>query len=117
MAVTHVFAGIPVDGYEQALAFYERLFGRPPDRFPTDHEAVWQLTDTGLIYVVTDPARAGTGLLTLIVDDLDAWVAAVSDRGIDVGEPVTIPGAVRRATIADPEGNRITLGEVPAASQ
>ena len=51
MAVTHVFAGIPVADHEAAFEWYERLLGRPPDRLPTEDEAVWELTDAGL-----DPA-------------------------------------------------------------
>ncbi len=113
MTITHVFAGIPTADLESALPFYERLLGRAPDRFPHDREAVWQLAEGGLIYVVTDPGRAGTALLTLIVDDLDRSVEELEERGLRVGPIDTIPGAVRRTTITDPDGNTITLGEVP----
>ena len=111
MAITHVFAGVPVADYEAAIEWYRRLLGRPADRFPTEDEAVWQLTDTGLIYVVSDPERAGTALLTLIVDDLDAWAAAVSRRGILPGEIETMGDVVRTTVITDPEGNRIQVGQ------
>ena len=114
MAVTHVFAGLPVADHEAALEFYERLLGRPPDRIPTDGDAVWHLSETGLIYVVRDQARAGRSLLTLIVDDLDTWVAEATRRGITFGEIDDVPGAVRRISVTDPDGNRITIGEVPA---
>jgi predicted enzyme related to lactoylglutathione lyase len=113
MAITHVFAGIPVSDHEAALEWYERLLGRPPDRIPTDGDAVWALSETGLIYVVRDAPRAGGSLVTLIVDDLDAWIADVSARGITAGEIDTVPGAVRRTAVTDPDGNRITVGEVP----
>ena len=112
MAVTHVFAGIPVADHEAALEWYERLLGRPPDRSPTEDEAVWELTDAGLIYVVGDEERAGSALLTLIVDDLDGWAEAAARRGIQVGEIDTVPGAVRRTVITDPDGNRIQFGQV-----
>jgi predicted enzyme related to lactoylglutathione lyase len=111
--ITHVFAGLPVANHEAATEWYGRLLGRPPDRTPTDGDAVWQLTDTGLIYVVHDPTRAGSSLLTLIVDDLDAWVDEVTRRGIACHEVETVPGAVRRTAVTDPDGNRITVGEVP----
>jgi catechol 2,3-dioxygenase-like lactoylglutathione lyase family enzyme len=111
--ITHVFAGLPVADYERARDWYERFLGRPPDRFPKEGEAVWQLTETGLIYVVHDPARAGSALLTLIVDDLDAWVDEVARRGIVCEEVETVPGAVRRTAVTDPDGNRFTVGEVP----
>jgi predicted enzyme related to lactoylglutathione lyase len=111
-----VFAGVPTAEFEPAVGWYERLFGRSPDRYPRDGEAVWQLSDTGLIYVVTDPERAGNGLLTLIVDELDVVVDELDGRGIDVGPIDTIPGLVRRVTILDPDENRVTLGEVPAGA-
>ncbi len=114
MAFTYVFAGVPVADHEAALEWYERLLGRPPDRIPTDGDAVWQLSETGSIYVVRDPPRAGGALVTLIVDDLDAWIADVAGRGIAAGEIDTAPGAVRRAAVTDPDGNRITVAEVPS---
>ena len=79
---------------------------------PTEDEAVWELSDTGLIYVVGDEERAGSALLTLIVEDLDAWAEAAARRGITVDEIDTAPGAVRRTVITDPDGNRIQFGQV-----
>ncbi|MEA2475555.1 MAG: hypothetical protein QOE06_3470 [Thermoleophilaceae bacterium] len=111
MAITQVFAGIGAADFDSALRWYERFVGRPPDLVPREGDAAWQLSETGWIYVVDDPPRAGTGLLTLLVDDLERYVAELADRGIDAGEIETVPGVVRRAVIADPDGNRITVGE------
>jgi hypothetical protein len=58
--ITHVFAGIPTGDFEIALGWYERLLGRPPDRYPHHTEAVWQLADTGLIYLVADSEQPAT---------------------------------------------------------
>jgi hypothetical protein len=49
MAITELFAGIATADYEKALAWYERLVGRPPDMIPNENEAVLQLTETGLV--------------------------------------------------------------------
>ena len=111
MAVSHVFAGIPVADYDAALAWYERLLGRPPDVIVTEHAAMWQVVDKGWIYVVGDPKRAGHALLTLLVDDLEDHVAALAQRGLAIGAIDTVPGVVRKAVMIDPEGNRITFGE------
>ncbi|MEA2131300.1 MAG: hypothetical protein QOJ85_4191 [Solirubrobacteraceae bacterium] len=117
MPITEAFAGIAVADFDAARPWYERLFGRPPDMVPHEREAVWQLTPGGWIYVVADPDRAGSGLLTLLVDDLDAQVAELAARGIDPGDVETFAaGAMRRAVIVDPEGNRITFGAPASAS-
>jgi catechol 2,3-dioxygenase-like lactoylglutathione lyase family enzyme len=112
--ITHVFAGIPTADLAVALEWYERLLGAPPDRFPHENEAVWQLVDRGLIYVVRDPTRSGTALVTLIVDHLDEWIAAATGRGVAVGKVETQSGGVRKVTVTDPDGNLVGVGEVPS---
>ena len=114
MGFTHVFAGIPTADLAPALAWYERFLGRPPDGRPHDREAVWQVSSDGLIYVVSDPERAGQALVTLIVDDLDERLARLADEGIASGSIESLPGA-RKATFTDPDGNSISLGQVVAA--
>ena len=112
MAITEVFAGIPVADYPSARAWYERLIGRPPAFLPHETEAVWNLLGpAGWIYVVLDPARAGNALITLLVDDLEAHIAELAGRGIAAAEIETIPGAVKTAAVTDPDGNRITFGQ------
>ncbi|MCW2631729.1 MAG: hypothetical protein JWR88_691 [Pseudonocardia sp.] len=52
MAITELFAGIPVSDFATAREWYERLIGRPPDLVPHDAEAAWRLAaTTGWIYV------------------------------------------------------------------
>jgi hypothetical protein len=65
MRVTHTFAGLPVADYTVAYAWYERLLGRGADMFPHETECVWRLTPASSIYVVQDPQRAGSALVTL----------------------------------------------------
>ena len=109
--MNHVFAGIPVADLASGLAWYERLLGRPPDMRPHDQEACWQLTESAWVYVVRDPERAGKALLTLLVDDIDAQLAELAERGIEAGAVEELPGRVRRTTITDPEGNSIQFGQ------
>lgn len=115
MAITHVFAGIAVADYGAAREWYERLLGRPPDIVPNDSEAVWQLAEAGLIYVVADAERAGKGVLTLIVDDLGDHLADLAERGLGADSMETLPGVGRKAIIADPEGNTIAFAELLGA--
>lgn len=106
-----LFAGMPVAHLDAAIAWYERFFGRQPDMWPNDREVVWQVSSEGWVYVVTDEERAGSGLLTIIVDDLDAKLAELNAAGIETGPIDTLPKAVRRTEVRDPAGNRIQIGQ------
>src|SRR5947209_5792389 len=114
MAVTYVFAGIPVADRDAAAGWYERLVGRPPDLIPNDDEAAWRLTETGWIYVIADAARAGSALNTLLVDDLDAFLAGLAERKVMAGPVKTIGDGVRVTVVTDPDGNRLQVGQPPA---
>ena len=109
--ITQVFAGIPVADFETARHWYEIFAGRRPDLVPKPDEAAWQLAGTGWIYVVADAERSGSALVTLMVDDLEKQVGFIAMRGIVPESIDTVPGVVRRATLLDPAGNTITLGQ------
>lgn len=109
--ITEVFAGIAVADYSAALAWYERLVGRPADVHPNETEAMWQMRPGSWIYIASDGSRAGSSFVTILVDDLEAFVAELAGREIDTGEIDTIPDAVKRVRITDPEGNKIQFGQ------
>ena len=112
MAV-YLFAGIPVNDYAAALAWYERLLGSPPSRFPHDTEAVWELAEQRLVYIVQRPEHAGHAMHTIIVDDLDTQLAAIAQRGLEPAKQETYANGVRKATYIDPDGNEIGFGGLP----
>jgi predicted enzyme related to lactoylglutathione lyase len=114
MTVTHVFAAIPVADRDAAVDWYTRLVGAPPDLVPNEREAAWRLTETGWVYVVLDADRRGAAVCTLLVDDLDAFLAGLAERGISAGPVETIGEEVRRATITDPDGNCLNVGQPPS---
>lgn len=109
--ITELFAGIAVAEYEAAEAWYSRLVGRPADVHPNDIEAMWQLRPGSWVYIVKDGARAGSSFVTVLVDDLEAFVAELSERGIETGEIDTVPTAVKRIRITDPDGNKLQFGQ------
>jgi catechol 2,3-dioxygenase-like lactoylglutathione lyase family enzyme len=110
MPVTEVFAGIAVRDRDAAIDFYERLLGASPTMLPNDDEAAWQLSDGGWLYVLRDADRAGSAVVTLLVDDLDERLAAAGERGIEHGPFESKPGGVRTTWFTDPDGNRIQIG-------
>lgn len=105
-----LFAGIPVADYATALAWYEQLLGAAPAFFPNEIEAVWQLAEHRFVYIVQQPEHAGHTRLTVFVDDLDALVAQIAERGIDAVAWENHPNGVRKITYRDPDGNEIGLG-------
>jgi predicted enzyme related to lactoylglutathione lyase len=111
LAINVVFAGIPVADLDAAIGWYERLLGGPPDMKPNETERAWKLTDESWVYVVRDPERAGRAIVTVMVDDLDDRLAAIAERGVDVGEVEEITEGVRKIEISDPEGNLIGFGQ------
>jgi hypothetical protein len=104
-----LFAGVPVTDIAVGRAWYERLFGGPPDLVPHDREVAWQVAEAGWIYVVEDPARAGSALVTLVVEDLDVEVASVAERGL--AADARAEGPPRKAEFIDPDGNKVTFGQ------
>ncbi len=108
-----LFAGIPVADYAAALSWYERLLGFPPTFFPNDIEAVWELAEHRFVYIEQRPQDAGHARHTLFVDDLDALVAQIADRGLDPVERESYANGVHKITYRDPDGNEFGFAGTP----
>lgn len=108
-----LFAGIPVSDYAAALVWYERLLGSPPAFNPNDTEAVWELAEHRYVYIEHRPGHAGKAMHTVFVDDLDARVAGITDRGLQPTNRETYSNGVRKVTYQDPDGNEIGFGGAP----
>lgn len=109
-----LFAGIPVSDYTAALTWYERLLGAPPAFFPNDIEAVWELAEHRYLFIEQRPEHAGHATHTIFVDDFDARLAQIGDRGLAPTERETYANGVRKAIYRDPDGNEIGFGGGPA---
>jgi glyoxylase I family protein len=110
----HMFAGLPVADYAAAYDWYVLLLGRPADMFPHESEAVWRLVPGGSIYLVEDAGRAGSGLVTLALDDLEAHETRLQAVGIAFAE--SDGPAPRRLVVNDFDGNTLTFFQDPAQS-
>ena len=108
-----LFAGIRVSDLERAQGWYARLLGSEPSFFPNGVEAVWELEENRSLYIEVSPDRAGGGLVTLFLDDLDAFVDAASGRGIEPTTRETYDNGVRKTTYHDPDGNEVGCGGAP----
>ena len=104
-----VLAAVAVRDLDVASAFYEKLFGRTADAVPMPVDREWYVGGTTL-QVVAVPELAGSSMVTLVLDDLEAYAAALADRGLKPGDidDDTAP-TLRLLTLEDPDGNRLTL--------
>ena len=55
----------------------------PPTFLPHDTEAVWELAEHRYVYIVQQPEHAGHAMHTIFLDEFDAVVAQIADRGLD----------------------------------
>lgn len=107
--VHHV--SINVDDVPAALAFYTDVLGLVPrpDRPDFGFGGAWLDAGTQQVHLIEAPAPPNVGQhFALLVDDLDATVAELRGRGIEVSDPSPV-GAGRQAFLTDPAGNAIEL--------
>jgi catechol 2,3-dioxygenase-like lactoylglutathione lyase family enzyme len=115
---------LPVTDVDRSKAFYRDVLGfhEDLDVRPADGVRVVQLTPPGSACSV----GMGTGLpafmelapgaikgLHLVVPDIDAAREELVGRGLDVAEVLDVGGGVRYAWFSDPDGNSLTLQEMP----
>jgi predicted enzyme related to lactoylglutathione lyase len=111
---------VPVSDVDRARAFYADQAG-----FNLDHDHV--VSDEIRFVQFTPPGSAcsiaiGTGItdaepgsvvgLQLVVDDIEAAHAELSERGVEVGDVQDFPWG-RFVFFSDPDGNRWSVQQVP----
>jgi len=112
---TDLFAGIPVTDYAAAVVWYERLFGSPPSFVPNDVEAVWELAEHRFVFIEQRPEHAGHARHLVFVDDLEALITQIAERGLDPADRETYANGVRKVAYRDPDGNEFGFGGAPVA--
>ncbi len=114
---------IPVSDVDRAKAFYSERVGLvvDVDVQPAPGVRVVQLTPPGSacsiglgsgLPVYDAPPGSMRGL-HLVVADIEAARAELVERGVDIGPIQDVGGGVRYAGFADPDGNSLTLQEMP----
>ncbi|MGH8986710.1 MAG: VOC family protein [Acidimicrobiia bacterium] len=111
MSYMNVLPSLQVADLEPTVDWYERLFGRAPDRRPMDGCVEWQLAETGGLQIFRNPENTAVATVIIGLDDLDTKVVELARRGIAV-EPYDVPsGQFRLAQLQDPSGNTIVLSQ------
>ena len=115
---------------EAVAAFYERLGFTEQARLPGPDggagfislrrdaaEMAVTTEDSPRMLAGVEPGPGPRHELFVYVDDVDATVAALRERGERVvREPVDMPWGERVAFVADPEGNLVSLASAPAGA-
>jgi glyoxylase I family protein len=109
MTIQHLLAVLPVSDVAASRQWFTALFGRGEDNHPMPSLIEWQVLPGAWLQVFEDAARAGSGLFNIAVDDLDAHLATLRERGLIPGEISEASKGVRLSTLADPDGNTITV--------
>jgi catechol 2,3-dioxygenase-like lactoylglutathione lyase family enzyme len=112
--VHHV--AVNVDDLDAALRFYTEGFGFVPRTDRPDFGIAGAWLDMGshqlhLVEIPGERAPDSGGHFALRVDDLDAVVTTLRDRGIEVFDSPHFPGAGHQAFVRDPANNLIELNE------
>jgi predicted enzyme related to lactoylglutathione lyase len=68
---------------------------------------MWELAEHRYLFMWQQPEHTGHALHLLFVDDLDALVAQIANRGLDPVKRETYSNGVRRIAYRDPDGNEI----------
>ncbi len=77
---------------------------------------MWTLADDRSVYIEQDPDRAGQGLVTVLVEDLDVQLAEIAARGLAADELQTYSNGVRKAVFRDTDGNEVGFGGAPVGA-
>jgi glyoxylase I family protein len=102
-----------VPAVEEAFAFYVDVLGLTPraDRPDFGIGGAWLDAGGQQVHLVEGAAPPAAGQhFALQVDDLDAVVAELRERGVDVSEPKPV-GPGRQSFLRDPAGNQVELNQ------
>lgn len=108
-----LFAGVAVSDLPRAVRWFDRLLGDVESFEPNDTERVWTVARHRHVYVELRPGHAGHAMVTLFLDDLDAFIGAAARRGLPPDTQETYDNGVRKAVYRDPDGNEIGIGGAP----
>ncbi|WP_373354691.1 VOC family protein [Pseudoroseicyclus sp. CXY001] len=107
MDSSDVFAHLSIARLDQAEAWYTALIGRAPDARPKYNLMEWHEHE-GRFQLREDRDHAGSGTITLKVDDLAAERARIVEAGIRAGKLENSSGR-RHLRLVDPSGNLVVL--------
>jgi catechol 2,3-dioxygenase-like lactoylglutathione lyase family enzyme len=112
LAIHHV--SINVSDVDAALRFYVDVLGLTPrtDRPNFGFGGAWLDAGGQQVHLIEAPVPASQGQhFAVLVADLDATVAELRERGLDVSDPKPVATSLQ-TFVTDPSGNLVELHQV-----
>ena len=106
------FTGTATDQAEDTAAFFRSIFSQEPEPLDGFPAQVFSFPDGSSFGVVQVPAEMATRTIGFEVDDLDAAIAELKDKGIEVGD-VGASALGRYIHLTAPDGHLYELVERP----
>jgi catechol 2,3-dioxygenase-like lactoylglutathione lyase family enzyme len=114
LRLQHAALTVPLEGLEEARAFYSGVLGlhevaRPPEL--ESRPGIWYSFGSTELHIQTRrdvPPEKGDRHPALVVDDIDAWRARFEQHGVEVIDQPTIYNR-RRFNVRDPYGNLLEI--------
>lgn len=116
LAVHHV--SLNVTDVDEAVAFYTEVLGGSvrSDRPELGIGGAWLDLGATQVHLIEAPVPPSLGQhLALHLEQLDAAVAELRERGLEVADPMVV-GTDRQTFVEDPSGNLVELHEVGAVA-
>lgn len=104
--IQNAISSLAVRDFASGLAWYEALLVRAPDSTPMSGVAEWKFPRGGWLQIYQQPDRAGSGSVTLSVNDLEEIVTHCESLGLDTSQR-TSSTIVNTVLIVDPDGNQL----------
>jgi catechol 2,3-dioxygenase-like lactoylglutathione lyase family enzyme len=108
MGINTVFAHVSCSDLETSLAWYQKLFGKPPIRRPMPGLAEWQFSDSAEVQLYEEKKHAGASTLTLGVLPLEPERARLEAAGLAPG-PIEETDGYFIMRLRDPDQNLVVL--------
>ena len=108
---------VNVSDVDGCVAFYTDVLGGTvrDDRPDFGFGGAWIDLGTAQVHLIETDVPPNLGQhFAIQVHDLDAVVAELRGRGVEVGDPTPV-GTSRQAFVTDPSGNAVELHEVGTA--
>lgn len=110
MPLQAIYAHLACSDFATGARWFERLFGRPPDKAPMPGLVEWHHGSAAGFQLFEDGDKAGVGTLTLRVSGLDAERARLEAAGLAPGG-IKDGDFVKIIRLNDPDGNLVVLAE------